>query len=102
MAETVEPYGDPETQQALVLERSGELAAAATAASDATRSEPTNWRTWLLLSGIEAAGAPPRPSMHTARRIGSTHGRLCSPRCLRRNSPRASIMSGDPDIDRSV
>ena len=42
------------------------------------------------------ARAPPRPSMHTARRIGSTHGRLCSPRCLRRNSPRASINERRP------
>jgi hypothetical protein len=55
MAETVEPYAaTPKLEQALVLERSGKLAAAATAASDATRSEPTNWRTWLVLSGIEA------------------------------------------------
>jgi tetratricopeptide (TPR) repeat protein len=55
MAETVEPYAaTPKLEQALVLERSGKLAAAATAASDATRSEPTNWRTWLVLAGIEA------------------------------------------------
>jgi O-Antigen ligase len=55
MAETVEPYAaTPKLEQALVLERSGKLAAAATAVSDATRSERTNWRTWLVLSGIEA------------------------------------------------
>lgn len=45
----------PPLQQALVLEGAGELDAAAAAAVEATREEPTNWRTWYVLSGIEEA-----------------------------------------------
>jgi cytochrome c-type biogenesis protein CcmH/NrfG len=41
-------------QEALVLESPGELAAAAAAARAATERESTNWRTWLVLSRIEA------------------------------------------------
>jgi hypothetical protein len=44
----------PRLQQALVLESQGELAAAASAARVATERESTNWRTWLVLSRIEA------------------------------------------------
>ena len=44
----------PRLQEALVLESLGELRAAATAARAATERESTNWRTWLVLSRIEA------------------------------------------------
>jgi tetratricopeptide (TPR) repeat protein len=44
----------PRLQQALVLEELGELAPAAEAARAATERESTNWRTWLVLSRIEA------------------------------------------------
>lgn len=44
----------PRLQQALLLEQGGELAGAAQAAQAATAREPTNWRTWLVLSRIEA------------------------------------------------
>jgi hypothetical protein len=44
----------PRLQQALVLEAAGELAPAAAAARSATERESTNWRTWLVLSRIEA------------------------------------------------
>lgn len=44
----------PRLQEALVLESQGELAAAAAAAGAATERESTNWRTWLVLSRIEA------------------------------------------------
>jgi O-Antigen ligase len=44
----------PRLQQALVLEAQGELDGAATAARAATERESTNWRTWLVLSRIEA------------------------------------------------
>jgi hypothetical protein len=44
----------PRLQQALVLEAAGELPAASTAARSATEKESTNWRTWLVLSRIEA------------------------------------------------
>lgn len=55
-ASAVEPYAaTPNLQQALILERGGELKAAAAAASSATEDEPTNWRPWIILSRIEAA-----------------------------------------------
>lgn len=44
----------PRLQQALVLEASGELPTASTAARSATEKESTNWRAWLVLSRIEA------------------------------------------------
>ncbi len=44
----------PRLQQALVLESQGDLGAAAAAARAATERESTNWRTWLILSRIEA------------------------------------------------
>jgi len=44
----------PRLQEALVLESQGNLAAAAAAARAATERESTNWRTWLVLSRIEA------------------------------------------------
>jgi O-antigen ligase len=44
----------PRLQQALVLEAEGDLRRAAVAARGATQREPTNWRTWMLLSRIEA------------------------------------------------
>ena len=40
----------PRLQQALILEDEGRLALAATAALAATKREPTNWRTWMVLS----------------------------------------------------
>jgi hypothetical protein len=54
-AQNVQPYAaTPRLQEALVLERQGDLAAAAAAARAATDREPTNWRTWVILSRIEA------------------------------------------------
>jgi Tfp pilus assembly protein PilF len=44
----------PRLQEALVLESQGDLRAAAVAARGATERESTNWRTWLVLSRIEA------------------------------------------------
>ncbi len=44
----------PEIQSALVHERRGELAAALAAARTARDREPTNWRTWLIVSRLEA------------------------------------------------
>jgi hypothetical protein len=44
----------PRLQEALVLESQGSLTAAAEAARAATERESTNWRTWLVLSRIEA------------------------------------------------
>jgi O-antigen ligase len=54
-AQNVQPgTASPRLQQALVLEAQGDLPAAAEAARAATEREPTNWRTWLVLSRIEA------------------------------------------------
>jgi tetratricopeptide (TPR) repeat protein len=54
-AQNVQPYAaSPRLQQALLLESQGDLAPAATAAVAATERESTNWRTWLVLSRIEA------------------------------------------------
>jgi O-antigen ligase len=54
-AQNVQPgAASPRLQQALVLEAQGEFPAAAQAAREATDREPTNWRTWLILSRIEA------------------------------------------------
>jgi hypothetical protein len=44
----------PRLQEALVLESQGDLTAAAAAARAATERESTNWRTWLVLSRVEA------------------------------------------------
>lgn len=44
----------PRLQQALVLEQLGDLAAAASVARAATEREETNWRTWLVVSRLEA------------------------------------------------
>lgn len=44
----------PRLQEALLLESQGDLSAAAVAARAATERESTNWRTWLVLSRIEA------------------------------------------------
>ena len=55
-AGNVEPWAaTPPLQQALVLELQGGLGAAAEQARQATRREPTNWRTWYMLSRIEEA-----------------------------------------------
>ena len=54
-AENVKPgAATPRLQQALVLELQSKLPAAAEAARGATERESTNWRTWLVLSRIEA------------------------------------------------
>jgi O-antigen ligase len=44
----------PRLQRAVLLETLGDLDAAAAAAREATEREPTNWRTWLVLSRLEA------------------------------------------------
>ena len=54
-AQNVQPdAATPRLQQALVLDLQGDLPAAAAAAAAATERESTNWRTWLVLSRIEA------------------------------------------------
>jgi hypothetical protein len=54
-AQNVEPFAaTPRLQTALLLEEQGDLSAAASAARGATDRESTNWRTWVVLSRIEA------------------------------------------------
>ena len=54
-AQNVQPdAAGPRLQQALVLEAQGDLPTASKAAEAATERESTNWRTWLILSRIEA------------------------------------------------
>ena len=51
----IQPYAaTPKLQQALVLELQNKLAAAIAAEREATRAESTNWRTWFVLSRLEA------------------------------------------------
>jgi hypothetical protein len=61
----------PRLQQALVLEAAGDFAAAATAARAATERESTNWRTWLILSRIEAERGRAAASVDAFRRARS-------------------------------
>lgn len=54
-AQNAEPgAASPRLQEALVLEQMGALAPAEAAALAATERESTNWRTWLVLSRIQA------------------------------------------------
>jgi hypothetical protein len=54
-AQNVQPAAaGPRLQEALVLEEQGKLGLAAAAAAAASEKESTNWRTWLVLSRIEA------------------------------------------------
>jgi O-Antigen ligase len=59
-AQNVQPgAATPRVQQALLFESQGEYAPAEEAARAATEREPTNWKTWLLLSRIEAQRGEP-------------------------------------------
>lgn len=54
-AQRIEPYAaTPRLQEALLLESAGQLTAAVQQARAATTDEPTNWRTWLIRTRIEA------------------------------------------------
>jgi hypothetical protein len=54
-AQQVQPYAaTPLLQEALLYEQAGDLNAAANAATRATDAESQNWRTWIVLSRIEA------------------------------------------------
>jgi hypothetical protein len=63
-ASDVQPYAaSPYLQQALVFELGGDYDAAAAAAAQATEEEPTNWRTWFVLSRIEAERGDPKAAV---------------------------------------
>ena len=61
----------PRVQRALVLETAGEPAPAAEAARGATERESTNWRTWLVLSRIEAERGRAEAALAAYRRAKS-------------------------------
>jgi hypothetical protein len=67
-AENVQPgAATPRVQQALLYESQGDYPAAEEAARAATEREPTNWKTWLLLSRIEAQSGKPDAALRDFR-----------------------------------
>lgn len=75
-AQNVQPgAATPRLQQALVLEAGGDFAPAAEAARAATEREPTNWRTWLVLSRIEAENGRAAASVDAYREARSLNPR---------------------------
>ncbi len=76
-AQRLQPYaGTPRLQQALVLERAGDLAAAASAARAATTAEPTNWRGWLVLARIENGRGDDDAALRAVARLRVLNPRL--------------------------
>jgi hypothetical protein len=74
-AADAQPYAaTPRLQEALVLERQGNFDQAADAAREATVKESTNWRTWLVLSRIEAERGRANASVNAYR-----HARQLNP-----------------------
>lgn len=68
-AADAEPYAaSPRLQEALVLERQGKYDEAAAAAREATDRESTNWRTFFVLSRIEAERGDAKASLSAYRR----------------------------------
>lgn len=65
----------PRLQEALVLESQGRLDAAAEAARGATERESTNWRTWLVLSRIEAEAGRATAAIRDYRKARSLNPR---------------------------
>ena len=75
-AKDIQPYAaTPSLQEAMILEISGDLEGAAAAATQATEDEPTNWRTWLLLSRVEARLGKVRQSVDAYREARSLNPR---------------------------
>ncbi len=75
-AHAVEPYAaGPQLQRALVLELERRFPAAAAAAAAATRAAPTDWRTWLVRSRIEAEGGAPGAALAAYRRARALNPR---------------------------
>jgi hypothetical protein len=75
-AQNVQPgAASPRLQQALVLEIQGQLGEAAEAAQAATARESTNWRTWVVLSRIEAKRGNAAAAVRDYRRAKSLNPR---------------------------
>lgn len=59
-AQSLEPYAaTPRLQEALVFEQAGDLNAAGSAITAATRREPQNWRLWVVKARIDAESKRP-------------------------------------------
>jgi tetratricopeptide (TPR) repeat protein len=68
-AADLQPYAaSPRLQEALVLERQGKYDEAAAAAREATQKESTNWRTFFVLSRVEAERGDAKGSLAAFRR----------------------------------
>jgi hypothetical protein len=75
-AQNVEPFAaTPRLQEALVLEEAGALGPAAAAARAATERESTNWRTWVVLSRVEARRGRAVPAVLAYRKARSLNPR---------------------------
>jgi O-antigen ligase len=67
-AQNVQPgAATPRVQQALLYESVGDYPPAEEAARAATEREPTNWKTWLILSRIEAQRGKPEAALRDFR-----------------------------------
>jgi len=63
-AVSIEPWAaTPRLQEATTLEVMGRLDDAVAVAREAVTKEPTNWRTWLILSRLEAENGNPRAAV---------------------------------------
>lgn len=75
-AADIQPYSASiRLQEALVVERAGELERAAVQARLATADEPTNWRTWLVRSRLEARTGEPAAALRSYKRARSLNPR---------------------------
>jgi tetratricopeptide (TPR) repeat protein len=75
-AQNVQPYAAaPRLQEALVLEALGELEIASAAAREATNKGETDWRSWLILSRIEAERGRPGAAVLAYREARSLNPR---------------------------
>ena len=75
-AAEIQPYAaTPTLQEALVLELQGDLDGAVASARAATEDEPTNWRTWFILSRVEAEAGNAKGSVAAYRKARSLNPR---------------------------
>jgi hypothetical protein len=61
----------PRLQQALVMEAAGDYVGAAPVARQAVSAAPTDWKSWLMLSRIEAEAGRPAPAVAAYRKARS-------------------------------
>jgi hypothetical protein len=61
----------PRLQQALILEKAGAYSTAARQARAATELEPLNWKSWLILSRVQAEAGDARAAVDSYRRAAS-------------------------------